>query len=119
MTCAMLAVARRAVPGLFRGVEGARGTTQGVIRRGFCDGAASEEDTTVSEAEKAEVGAFFNALGIEPDKYVAKSIPDMATLLHAVKTETLKKEGMTIKDRKKLLAHVEKYKKGLWAPGKQ
>ena len=56
----------------------------------------------------------FAALGIE-EKY-AEKIPNMAALLHETKTEHLKKEGMKVTDRKKLLSHVEKYKRGLWAP---
>ena len=110
----MLTYARRAAPVLFRGVHG-RVVARGVSSpRGFCDG-ATEEDTSASEAKAEEVKKFLDALGIESDKYVEK-IPDMATLLLHTKTETLKKEGMAIKDRKKLLSHVEKYKSGLWAP---
>ena len=78
-------------------------------RRGYCDGGEASD-----EEGKREVLTFLEALGID-EKYHEK-IPDMATLLHCTKTEQLKKEGMTIKERKKLLSHVEKYKRGLWAP---
>jgi hypothetical protein len=54
------------------------------------------------------------ALGIDA-KYEEK-IKDLETLLYDVKTEQLKKAGLTIKERKKLLTHIEKYKRGLWAP---
>ena len=78
-------------------------------RRGYCDGGEASD-----EEAKREVLTFLEALGID-EKYHEK-IPDMATLLHRTKTEELKKEGMPIKERKKLLSHVEKYKRGLWAP---
>ena len=78
-------------------------------RREYCDGGEASD-----EEGKREVLVFLEALGID-EKYHEK-IPDMATLLHRTKTEELKKEGMTIKERKKLLSHVEKYKRGLWAP---
>ena len=117
---AMLASARRAVPALFRRAASARAVPAAL--RGFsADGSAEGEeavDASASETEKkaAEVAAFLDALSIDSGKYVDSAIPDMATLLHSVKTEQLKKEGMPIKERKKLLSHVEKYKRGLWAP---
>ena len=116
----MLASARRAVPALFRRAASARAVAAAF--RGFsADGSAEGEeavDASASETEKkaAEVAAFLDALSIDSGKYVDSAIPDMATLLHSVKTEQLKKEGMPIKERKKLLSHVEKYKRGLWAP---
>ena len=117
---AMFASARRAVPALFRRAASARAVPAAF--RGFsADGSAAGEgavDASASETEKkaAEVAAFLDALSIDSGKYVDSAIPDMATLLHSVKTEQLKNEGMPIKERKKLLSHVEKYKRGLWAP---
>jgi hypothetical protein len=115
---AMLASARRAVPALFRRAEIAR-ATRAASRAFSADGNADGEgavDESASEREKALVAAFLDALSIESGKYVDSAIPDMKTLLHTVKTEQLKKEGMPVKERKKLLSHVEKYKRGLWAP---
>lgn len=117
---AMFVSARRAVPALFRRAASARAVPAAF--RGFsADGSAEGEgavDASASETEKkaAEVAAFLDALSIDSGKYVDSAIPDMATLLHSVKTEQLKKEGMPIKERKKLLSHVEKYKRGLWVP---
>ena len=116
----MLATARGAVPALFRRAASARAAPTAI--RGFgSDGSAEGNggvDAAASEREQnaAEVAAFLDALSIDSGKYVESAIPDMATLLHSVKTEQLKKEGMPIKERKKLLSHVEKYKRGLWAP---
>ena len=117
---AMFASARRAVPALFRRAASAR-AVPAAFRAFSADGSAEGEgavDTSASETEEkaAEVAAFLDALSIDSGKYVDSAIPDMATLLHSVKTEQLKKEGMPIKERKKLLSHVEKYKRGLWAP---
>jgi hypothetical protein len=117
---AMFASARRAVPALFRRAASAR-AVPAAFRAFSADGSAEgvgAVDTSASETEEkaAEVAAFLDALSIDSGKYVDSAIPDMATLLHSVKTEQLKKEGMPIKERKKLLSHVEKYKRGLWAP---
>ena len=119
---AMLASARRAVPALFRRAASARAVAA-AFRGVSADGSAEGEEAvdasaseTETEKKAAEVAAFLDALSIDSGKYVDSAIPDMATLLHSVKTEQLKKEGMPIKERKKLLSHVEKYKRGLWAP---
>mmetsp|Transcript_20345 Transcript_20345/g.32972 ORF Transcript_20345/g.32972 Transcript_20345/m.32972 type:complete len:162 (+) Transcript_20345:71-556(+) len=92
--------------------------------------AAEEENKRVEEEKKqaraavraaaqvtatAQVATFLASLDIEPGKYQEK-IKDLRALLYDVKTENLKKQGMPVKQRKKLLAHVEKYKQGLWAP---
>lgn len=78
---------------------------------GYCDAGAGKE-----EEEKAKVVIFLEGVGIDA-KYQEK-IKDLETLLYDIKTEHLKKEGMPVKERKKLLAHIEKYKRGLWAPRK-
>ena len=110
---AALRLASRAAPALAGGsIRPAAGSVGWVRARGYCDGgsaAGGEEDR-----HRADVECFLAALGIE-EKY-AEKIPNMAALLHETKTEHLKKEGMKVTDRKKLLSHVEKYKRGLWAP---
>ena len=117
---AMVATVRGAVPALFRRVVRAR-AMPAAFRGCSSDGSAEGEggvDASASEREQkaAEVAAFLDALSIDSGKYVESIIPDMTTLLHSVKTEQLKKEGMSIKERKKLLSHVEKFRRGLWAP---
>lgn len=104
----MLSLARRAGARVAIVASGRRVAAPFALsRRGYCGEASDEEG-------KREVLTFLEALGIDA-KYHEK-IPDMATLLYRTKTEELKKEGMPIKERKKLLSHVEKYKRGLWAP---
>ena len=41
---------------------------------------------------------------------------NMKALLYDTKTDQLQGFGLSIQERKKLLSHVEKYKRGLWAP---
>ena len=112
-------LARRAAPAILRQHQSAATTLIGAQqRRGYCDaGAAGEAGEGKEEEEeegKSKVLSFLEALDIDP-KY-EENIKDMETLLYDVKTEKLKKEGMTVKERKKLLSHIEKYKRGLWAP---
>ena len=61
----------------------------------------------------SEVAIFMNAIGIEGHD---EKFADLKALLHDTKTEKLKEFGMSVQQRKKLLSHVEKYKRGLWAP---
>ena len=109
-------LARRAAPAVLRQHQSAATTLVGAQRRrGYCDaGAAGEAGEGEEEEGKSKVLSFLEALDIDP-KY-EENIKDMETLLYDVKTERLKKEGMTVKERKKLLSHIEKYKRGLWAP---
>ena len=100
----------------FAGAQRWRGYCDAGAAAGEAEGApdASSEEEKKKENEKAKVVAFLEALDIDP-KY-EENIEDMETLLYEVKTEKLKKDGMTVKERKKLLSHIEKYKRGLWAP---
>ena len=61
----------------------------------------------------SEVSSFLRSLGIEGHD---EKFADLKALLHDTKTEKLKEFGMSVQQRKKLLSHVEKYKRGLWAP---
>ena len=118
--------ARRAAPALLRQPQQPSIANVSFARaqrwRGYCDagaageaeGAGESEEEKEKEKEKAKVVAFLEALDIDP-KY-EENIEDFQTLLYEVKTEKLKKDGMTVKERKKLLSHIEKYKRGLWAP---
>ena len=59
------------------------------------------------------MAVFLQAIGLDSheDKFA-----NMKALLHETKTDQLKGFGLSIQERKKLLSHVEKYKRGLWAP---
>ena len=61
----------------------------------------------------SEVSSFLRSLGIEGHD---EKFADLKALLYDTKTEKLKEFGMSVQQRKKLLSHVEKYKRGLWAP---
>ena len=62
---------------------------------------------------RARWRCFSRTLGIEGHD---EKFADLKALLHDTKTEKLKEFGMSVQQRKKLLSHVEKYKRGLWAP---
>lgn len=107
--------ARRAAPALLRQPRpDVSAAAVAAVRRQRAAGYASSGEAGGDGEEKSPVVIFLEALGIDA-KYEA-NIKDLETLLYDVKTERLKREGMTVQDRKKLLSHIEKYKRGLWAP---
>ena len=61
-----------------------------------------------------------NALRVTLDRtQFAEQYEQMVLALEELtphQTEKLKEFGMSVQQRKKLLSHVEKYKRGLWAP---
>ena len=65
------------------------------------------------EEKPSEVAVFLQAIGLDSheDKFA-----NMKALLYDTKTDQLQGFGLSIQERKKLLSHVEKYKRGLWAP---
>ena len=75
--------------------------------------AEAEAEGEGGEEKPSEVAVFLQALGLDSheDKFA-----DMKALLHDTKTDQLQGFGLSIQERKKLLSHVEKYKRGLWAP---
>ena len=80
-----------------------------VVRRFSAEAEAEGE----REEKPSEVAVFLKALGLDSheDKFA-----NMKALLHETKTDQLKRFGLSIQERKKLLSHVEKYNRGLWAP---
>ena len=80
-----------------------------VVRRFSAEAEAEGE----GEEKPSEVAVFLKALGLDSheDKFA-----DMKALLYDTKTDQLQGFGLSIQERKKLLSHVEKYKRGLWAP---
>ena len=108
--------ASRAAPALLRQHTQLNGLVCAGAQRtraaGYCDAGAAGEGG--EEDRPNEVEVFLTALDI--DAKFAEGIEDFKTLLYDVKTMRLKKAGMSVKHRKKLLSHVEKYKQGLWAP---
>ena len=80
-----------------------------VVRRFSAEAEAEGE----GEEKPSEVAVFLQALGLDSheDKFA-----NMKALLYDTKTDQLQGFGLSIQERKKLLSHVEKYKRGLWAP---
>lgn len=80
-----------------------------VVRRFSAEAEAEGE----GEEKPSEVAVFLQALGLDSheDKFA-----NMKALLYDTKTDQLQGFGLSVKERKKLLSHVEKYKRGLWAP---
>jgi hypothetical protein len=100
----MLRLARSALP------SRAPAATLSCLRNMTSGQVVKEEVST-----KEEVVKFLGALKIDA-KFADKAdkLGDMSTMLSPITTQDLKKAGMTVKQRKKLLTHIDKYKEGLW-----
>ena len=103
----MLRLARNALPS-----RAPAATLSCLRQRAACFSAEASE--AVGVGKKEEVQKFLGALKIDA-KFAGKDkLGDMSTVLSQTKTRYLKKEGMTVKNRKELLTHIEKFKQGLW-----